>query len=269
MKKKKSKKSYQQAIKWIVASIALLILIAGVGIYELVNNVDYKVSSRTSVLKKRQKNNQPEKKTVGWLRVQGTNIDLPILYAPSYNFAYETEDFAWTEADYKKLNNIVYISGHNIKNLSVKPLITSKNHHRFEQLMSFAYYDFAKDNQFIQYTFNGENNIYRIFAVAFFDGSDIDLYNKKEYTSEKMNIFLNNLEEATTYRYDVDVNEYDKFIALDTCTNIFGESNNTHFMVVGRLLRDKEKAKKVKVIKTEEYKIIQNEMKGGDLDDEA
>lgn len=267
--KKKRKVSEQKAIKWIIASAVFLVLIICVGVYELINDTDYRVSSKTSVLEKRQRNDTAEKKTVGWLRVQGTNIDFPVLYAPEYNFMYETEDFAWTEADYKELNNVVYISGHNIKNLSVKPLVRNKKHKRFEQLMSFAYYDFAKNNQFIQYTFNGKNYIYRIFAVACFDGSDLDVYNKSKYSEEKLNAFLEDLKESTIYKYKTDVNANDKLISLDTCTNFYGESNDTHFAVVGRLLRDNEKAKMVKVEKTLEYNNILEQMKGGDSNDEA
>lgn len=267
--KKKKKKSHKEAIKWIIASVIFLVLIISVGVYELVTNTDFRVSSRTWILAKRQKNDTEDKKTAGWLRVQGTNIDFPVLYAPDYNFIYETEDFAWTEANFKELNNIVYISGHNIKNLSVKPLLRNKNHRRFEQLMSFVYYDFAKENQFIQYTFDGKNNVYEIFAVAFLDGADLDVYNKKSYSSEQLKSFISELKENTIYNYDVDVNENDKLISLDTCTNFYGASNNTHFVVVGRLLRDKEKAKLAKVEKTLEYKNIQDQMKGGDSDDEA
>ena len=61
----------------------------------------------------------------------------------------------------------------------------------------------------------------------------------------------------------------DKLISLDTCTNFYGESNDTHFAVVGRLLRDNEKAKMVKVEKTLEYNNILEQMKGGDSNDEA
>lgn len=268
-KKKKSQRRQEEAIKWITISVIFLVFVISVGIYELRTDTDYRVLSRVSSLEKRQKNDLDAKKTVGWLRVQGTNIDLPILYAPDYNFAYETEDFAWTEADYSTLNNIVYISGHNIKNLSKRPLIRNKNHRRFEQLMSFSYYDFAKDNQFIQYTFNGKDYVYRIFAVTFFDGSDLDVYNKKEYSTEKMKRFLEDLKDSTLYDYNVDVNENDKIISLDTCTSMYGESNNIHFVVVGRLLRDKEKVKLNKVDKTQEYINFQTEMRGGDSDDEA
>ena len=268
-KKSRKKIVLQNAKKWIIISIVFLVLLVGVGCHFLKNDVDYSVRSRTKILEKKQKNNVSSKKTVGWIRVQGTNIDYPVLYAPDYDFTFETEDFAWTEADFKELNNIVYISGHNIKNLSKKPLVGDKNHNRFEQLMGFAYYDFAKNNQFIQYTFNGEDYLYRIFAVVYFEGNSLNTYNTKAYSETEMKEFLKLVEENNLYKYDTDVNENDTIISLDTCTKMFGNSRDVHLTVIGRLLRDNEKAKMVNVQKTIEYDVIQNEMKGGDSDDEA
>jgi len=268
-KKTKGKCSRDKAITLVCLSVLCLVGLIGIGLSMIRNDADYRIKSRTSILEKRQKNDTDSKKTVGWLRVQGTNIDYPVLYAPDYNFTYETEDFAWTEADFKELNNIVYISGHNIKNLSTKPLVNDKNHTRFEQLMGFTYYDFAKNNQFIQYTINGKDYLYRIFAVAYFEDATLDLFNKSTYSEAKMNAFLKLVNENTLYKYNIDVNANDKIISLDTCTGMFGISNNNHFAVLGRLLRDGEKAKLVKVQKTGEYSIIEDEMKGGDANDEA
>lgn len=269
MKKKTKKETYNKAIFWIVISIIFLVFIISVGAYEVLTNTDFRVSSRVSKLNKRQKNNKAEKKTVGWLRVQGTNIDFPIIYAPDYNFVYETEDFGWTETDFKELNNMIYISGHNIKNLAVKPALLDKDHTRFEQLMSFAYYDFAKENQFIQYTFNGEDYVYRIFAVNYMNESDLDLYNDKKYTDKEMHDEIERIRKNSLYKYNTDVDESDKVIILTTCTNMFGESSDTHFLVSGRLMRRNEGIKKVKVETTGEYDIIQEQMKGGESYDEA
>ena len=270
-KKKKKKKitTEERAKRWLTASVVFILFIAYFGISSMLSQRDFYARSRTSILEKRQKNNKDDKKTVGWIRVQGTNIDYPVLYAPDYDFLYETEDFAWTEADFEKLNNIVYISGHNIKNMSKKPLITNKKHGRFEQLMSFTYYDFAKDNQFIQYTFGKENYVYQMFAIAYIEGSDLDLYNKNEYSRGDISELIKDVREQSIYDYDIDLREDDKIISLDTCTNMFGDSDNTHFVIFGRLLREDEKANFVKVKTTKQYEFIKDQMKGGDANDEA
>ena len=160
-------------------------------VLEIKNSKDYIVEPRAEDVLKNQREDNDNKETVGWVRVQGTNIDFPVLYAPGYDFSYETGKFGWTEAKFKELNNIVYIEGHNIKNMSTNPLIADESHDRFEQLMSFAYYDFAKENQFIQYTFNGVDYLYKIYSVDFIDESDLDLYNEIEYSEEDMREFIN------------------------------------------------------------------------------
>ena len=265
------KKRKRKGEKVDILSIIMLLLLIAIGTlaFELKNSTDYQTQSRELEIKEAQKNDNNDKKTVGWLRVQGTNIDLPIIYAPFYDFAYETGNFAWTEADFKELNNIVYITGHNIKNMSARPLIADESHDRFEQLMSYVYVEFAKENQFIQYTFNGEDYLYRIYSIAFIDESDIDMYNRGEYTKDDMNRFIKTTNEKSIYKYDVDVNNEDKFISLNTCTNMFGESENIRITINARLVRDDEKAKLAQVKKSEQYRIIDNIMEGGDSDEET
>ena len=269
MKKKKKKNNKERAKRWLIASIVFLVIVLISGISILLNSKDFYVESRTKVLTKRQKNDTDDKKTVGWLRVQGTNIDFPIYYAPGYDFMYESEDFAWTEVEFKDLNNIVYLSGHNIKNNARKPLIVDKDHSRFEQLLSFTYYDFAKNNQFIQYTFDGKDNVYQIFAVTYANASDVDTYNTEKYSKKEMKVLVNDLTEESLYKYNLDVNENDKIIVLSTCTGVFGDDQDISFLVGARLLREGERARFVKMKKTEEYKRVEKQMKGGDSDDEA
>ena len=140
----------------------------------------YQIEPRGRNIVNAQKKDGEGMKTVGWLRVQGTNIDYPIVYAPGINLDYKVDDFVWTEADYTSLNNIVYVSGHNIKNLSSTPLVADKSHSRFEQLMSFVYPDFIKDNQYIQYSIYGHDYLYKIYSVYFDDMANLDLYNNGE-----------------------------------------------------------------------------------------
>ena len=144
MGKKKNKK-YKKATSIILIVFSLLIiLILSLFLIVALKKDTYQIESRGKNIEKAQKKDSDGMKTVGWLRVQGTNIDYPIVYAPGVNLSYRVSDFVWTEADFTSLNNIVYISGHNIKNLSKNPLIADESHSRFEQLMSFIYPEFIE-----------------------------------------------------------------------------------------------------------------------------
>ena len=171
------------------------------------------------------------------------------------------EDFVWTETDFEKLNNIIYIKGHNILNLSKNPLIADKYHSRFEQLMSFTYLDFVKENKYIQYTFKGKEYLYKIFAISYPKTSDLDLYNKSKYSKTKLKKYIDESLKNSIFKFDVDVNNNDKILSLVTCTRMFG--NNYSFKVDARMVRELEPIKNYDVKKTKEYDKVDEQMKGG------
>lgn len=267
MKKKKNKKSKKKQSASSVLLIVISILIALVLLACLICSLKkdtYQIEPRGRNIEKSQKNDADGIKTVGWLRVQGTNIDYPIIYAPGVSLDYLTDDFVWTEADYTTLNNVVYISGHNIKNLSSNPLIADESHSRFEQLMSFVYLDFIRDNQYIQYSIYGHDYLYKIYSVYFDDINNLDLYNTREYSSSELRSIVDNSIEKSIYDMDVNVNEKDKFISLNTCTRMFGDKQ---LVVNARLVRNDEKISLSKVVKSKEYKEVDELLKGGGSDE--
>ena len=267
-KRKRSKSNKRLLFSSLTVLLVFLVALLSFGLVKLFGNNQFKVDSRVEKLEKAQKKDTSDKKTVGWIKVQGTNIDYPVVYAPDYDFSYEVDDFAWTEANYKKLNNIIYVSGHNIKNLSTTPIINGEGHNRFEQLMGFTYYDFVKNNQYIQYTIGDKNYLYKIFAVSYQEVSDMNLYNDGKYDKEDMKILIDRTLDNTIFDFGVDVNENDSIISLDTCTRMY-DSDDVHFTVSARLLREGEKAKLSEVSKTSKYNEIEKIMKGGDSYDEA
>ncbi len=262
-KAKKKIKIRKKPVVIIITTVLCLLLLSGFLIFYLINeNKYYKIKSRVDAVEKQAKKDKEEDyDIVGWIRVQGTNIDYPVIYAPDHNFTYDMENFAWTEVDFKKLNNITYIQGHNILNLSKNPLIAEKYHTRFEQLMSFTYLEFVKENKYIQYTFKGKDYLYKIFAVSYQTSSDIDYYNKDNYSKKKMQKYIDNALENSIYDFDIDVNSNDKIISLVTCTRMFG--NSISFKVDARLVRNLESVKNYDVKKTKEYSKVEEQMKGG------
>lgn len=248
--------------------IFVLLLLLIFCLLKLFYSQTYKIDSRVENIATEKKKDDKNIKTLSWIRVQGTNIDYPVIYAPGYDFAYKVEDFAWTEIDYGKLNNIVFVSGHNILNQSSNPDVGDENHVRFEQLMGFTYYDFVKENQYIQYTIGGKDYLYKIYAVFYDDMDQLDLYNKKTYSKSDMSAYLADVMKKNIYDFDVDVNENDYQISLVTCTKMFGRERQS-FVVNGRLLRKDEKATLSKVSKSSKYKEVEKQMKGGEVYEEA
>ena len=168
------------------------------------------------------------------------------------------------EHDGTKLDKKIDVSGHNILNLSSNPVMKDEMFIYFEELMNFVYYDFAKENQFIQLHIDGEEYVYQIFSVNFLKPFDVNNFARIGYEKEDMKEFLNVLNKGNLYDHNIDVNEDDKFISLYTCTKFYGKEINSNLVVTGRLLRKGEKIKLSTIEKTEKYDEIADIMKGGE-----
>ena len=229
----------------------------------------YPIETRVEKVEQYKKNDTEDYETIGWLRVQGTNIDYPVIYAPEYDFSGKTDNYVWNEVKSDKLLNQISISGHNIMNLSSNPAVANKNHKRFEQLMSFIYLDFVKENKYIQYTVNGKDYIYKIFAVSFTKRENIPKFTREDLSKKEMKKFIKQSLEDSIFEFDIDVDENDKVLSLITCTRMFGYYNNIEFKIDARLIRDKELKLNYGVKKSDKYQEIEDIMEGGENNEEA
>jgi len=194
-----------------------------------------------------------DSETLGWINVQGTDIDYPVVYET--NLVYEgLKDYLWLSNRYSDGENRVAIFGHNIRNVSSKPLIKEEGHVRFEQLLSFAYYDFAKENLYIQYSHDSKDELYKIYAIGFYDQDEEDGYSLSD--KEEIKEYINSAKKNSIYDYKVDVNEKDFLISLVTCTRFFGSTDKTSFRIDARRVRTDEKINKYGVQKSQNYDML-------------
>lgn len=229
----------------------------------------YPIETRIEKITEYAKKDSKDYETIGWLRVQGTNIDYPVIYAPKYDFNGKTDNFVWNEVKSDKLLNQVSISGHNIMNLSSNPLVANKNHRRFEQLMSFVYLDFVKENKYIQYTVNKTDYIYKIFAVTFTERDKIPKFTREDLSNKEMKKLIKQSLEDSIFKFDIDVDENDKILSLITCTRMFGYYNDIEFKVDARLIRKNELKLNYGVEKSDNYQEIEDIMEGRENNEEA
>lgn len=254
-----------------ILGLVAIILIALLCLKMCSNNKYYSIKSRTREVEKNRIIKNSDYKTIAWLRVQGTKIDMPIIWSKSENeeFPVELENYAWSRNSDEKFHNKIDIMGHNIFNLSSTPRIKSSDFHRMEELMAFVYYDFAKNNEYIQLTIDGKDYLYKVYAVEFLSESsstflspDEDLKGKDVIEEAKFH------KDRSIYDYDVDIKENDKLISLSTCTRFYGLDGETLFYVNGRLVRDGEKINKYKVSKNKSYKKVEKKLKGDEKNEE-
>jgi len=194
--------------------------------------------------------------TVGWLQVQGTNIDLPI-FTPMLPYLEVTGElnvdfsYGWRSTEFISGENREVLLGHNILNVSSNPITNDEILTDFEDIMSFVYYDFAQKNLYIKYTKDGIEDIYVIYAAGFYNTKDDTGISLKE--EEQIANYIAGVKNESIYDYDVDVGSQDSLISIITCTRFFGPNYNNQFKIDARKLRKNEKTYLYKVTTNENY----------------
>lgn len=275
--KKKLKEKQSQRIKTVVLVTGLLICCCIVFslLFAINGNgkTTFVLESRIKEIKKEKKQDKTENgyETIAWLRVQGTNIDAPIISYDNITALDNVDkaDYVWNNINEEKLYNQVAISGHNILNLSAQPLIGRDYFSRFDDLMAFVYEDFVSENKYIQYTVDGEDYIYKVFAVFFDYNYNLDLRHNGDYTEEEMNEYLKYVNNLNVYDFDVEVDSTDKIITLTTCTRMFGQYEKKQIAVVARQLRKDEKMNNYESKANEKYDEIKKIVEGDGNNEKA
>lgn len=183
---------------------------------------------------------------LGWLQVQGTHIDLPILDFSSSNMHDSINySYGWLSAYYNDGETRDVIVGHNVLNVSNQPMLPNTEMQDFEELMAFTYEGFADENLYIQYTKDGKDELYKIYAIGFFDYS----YDHAQSIGDKKELkeYVEMVKKNSIYDYDVDVNDDDQIITVKTCTRYFGQDSKQQFQIDARKVREDEKIVNYKV----------------------
>lgn len=259
---KNSKKRKNKSINFVlIFSILFITLIVSIIYLFKIYMPVYSIKSRIDNIESYENENK-EVKAKAWLRVQGTNIDYPVIDNNSYFDTNEINgDFTWTQGLVSKLPNKAFILGHNIRNVSSQPLITEKEHNKFEQLLSFVYYDFVSENKYIQYTIGGKDYLYKIFSISFVEDETLD-YISTNYDEEKMSEYITQSLADSYFDFDIEVDQNDKIISLITCTRFYGATDKYMFKVDARMVRENEKITNYKVKKKQKYKDIEKILRG-------
>ena len=160
--------------------------------------------------------------TVGWLKVNNTKVDLPIVkttdnkFYLNHNFDKKYSTFGWVYVDYRNnLDNLsknIIIYGHTYKN----DLMFSSLKNALEK----SWYE-NEDNLIIELKTPKDNYKYKIFSI--YTTKKTDSYLKTSFTSQEFNEYINNSLSKSINNFNTEVNEIDKILTLSTC---YLNSNN-------------------------------------------
>lgn len=191
----------------------------------------------------------------GWIEIEDTNIDYPVMYTPQNPNFYIYRNFLKGESELGSIyidgsnspnsdNNII-IYGHNRKDLSM-----------FGYLSCYKQESFYKGHKYIRFDTIYEEGKYEIIAVSqafireedLMEGNDSKIPFKevlpKDYlfykhlkleTEEEFNEYVDYMKEHSYYEIDSTAEYGEKLITLCTCTNIKKYQNERLLIVAKKI----------------------------------
>ncbi len=158
---------------------------------------------------------------VGWISIEGTNVNYPVMQTPkdsdyylhtSFYHEYADEGCLYVRAacDVFKPSDNVTIYGHNMLNGSM-----------FRHLHKYKEQKFYKDNKYIQFDTLYERHTYEIIAVfqtsgTYGKGFAYHLFDTAR-TAEEFDAFVDECKRLSLYDIETTAEFGDKLITLSTC----------------------------------------------------
>lgn len=187
-------------------------IVSNVGDYLILDNDSYNIKEDIKDL-----NND----TVGWLKIDGTNINYPIVqgndnkYYLTHDYSKKKNSAGWIFMDYRnsmKDQNIV-IYGHHRKDGIMFGDV--------DKLMKKKFYD-SNDGK-ILLVINDENIYYQIFSV--YKAESNSNYNQRNY--DNFSLMLEEFKNRSSIKFSSDLEGVEQIITLSTC-----HDNNKDRLVV-------------------------------------
>ena len=174
----------------------------------------------------------------GWITIDGTNIDFPILQGEDNN-EYLNHDIYGNES---RLGSIYVDSRNNSLDnptYDLSDFTVIYGHHisgarMFSQLCNYKSQSYYDNHDFgIIYTPDGYAYKMEIFAGVIIDGSDETSLFTSDFVDEaQFNNYVNNIIASSTFDSDVEIEYGDKIVALVTCSYEF---DNARYVLYARL----------------------------------
>ena len=191
---------------------------------------------------------------VGWLRIDNTNIDTPVVhYIPDREKDPAADDFYLKRNFYKQYDKYgnAYLDPHNTgSELDSNNVIYGHNMTdglSFAQLEKYYTIEGFKESPIIRYSTLYQDYYFKVYAAFITNGyhsgdnNYIFDYTLTKFTGEvNYGKFIDAIDERKLYDTGVDINTDDKLIILSTCSYEIKQNQMGRLAVVGRLVRPGE-----------------------------
>ena len=175
---------------------------------------------------------------LGWIRIDGTAVDYPVMYAPNQPDFYLRRDFYGNSSRHgvpyleelcaPGMSNNLIVYGHNMKDGSM-----------FHDLLNYADKSFCESHQTIRFDTMEKFGTYRVMLVFLYD-AEWDEFKYHRYTDMDEADFEEFLEECRKRSlYDTGITaEYgDELLTLSTCEY---SHENGRFVAVAKRIREED-----------------------------
>lgn len=214
--------------------------------YQVIEDYDTESEEETKDWSSLQKENSD---TVGWLKINNSSINTPIVQAKDNNYYLHKgfdKGYAFSGnpfVDYRnqidgigentELNQNTIIYGHNMRDGK-----------QFGELLSiYKNADTAKNHKYIYFDTVGGNHKWVVLGAFYTNANPSDNngycfpYNTPVMSVGEFSDFIEQLNQRYVFTSGVDVNNADKLLVLSTCSYNYKDER---FVVVARLVRDNE-----------------------------
>ena len=190
---------------------------------------------------------------IGWLTIDNTNIDSPVMHKPSDRDNGNAQDFYLKRNFYKNDDKYgtPYLNKHNAgASLDLNNTIYGHNMMdglSFAQLEKYYTIEGFKESPIIKYSTLYEDYYFKVYAAFITNGYPsgdngyLFNYNMAHFPSdENFEKFIRAIDERKLYDTGVDITKDDKLITLSTCSYEIKKTDMGRLAVVGRLVRPGE-----------------------------
>ena len=176
--------------------------------------------------------------TVGWIKVNGTNINYPVVQANSNDYylyhAYDKSknNAGWIFADFH--NDMVNLSRNTI--IYGHGRLNNTMFGSLKNILKSSWYD-DKNNYIVKFSTLKENTLWQVFSIYSIEAEGYYITTSFK-NNETYNDFLTVMKNRSIKDFNTSVNVNDKIITLSTCKDIAGKERVVlHAKLIKRELR--------------------------------
>lgn len=176
----------------------------------------------------------------GWICIEGTKIDYPVMYTPedpeyylhrAFDKTYSSSGVPFMDAQCNEDSGNYILYGHDMKNGSM-----------FAGLLDYAKEDFWREHPTIRFDLVDEPGEYEVLAALYTDVSEmVNAFSYQDYAvigdKESFDKYVGNVRRNELYSTGVSAEYGDQLITLITCSY---QTKDGRFMVVARKKHETE-----------------------------